>query len=235
LNDSGNPARISAIAAAGTLLADFEVAGAENKDWEDLASGPSAGGVPALYIADIGDNELRRHDLVVYRVREPRLSGRRSGVTERAEAFPFRYPDGRHNAEAIFIEPVTGQIHLVTKTDEQTRVYRFPMPLRPGRRVTLARARGRALGAISQLALVTGAAASPDGSRIVIRTKERAIELRRRRGATFESALNSNPLPIRTALERQGEAITYTLDGRSIVTTSEGLPAPISRITRRGG
>src|SRR6185503_17529847 len=87
-NDSGDQARLYALDASGKLLGTFNVTGAKNRDWEDIASGPGLDGAPALYIADIGDNESKRDDLVIYRVKEPDLSkGIVSGVTEPAEAF----------------------------------------------------------------------------------------------------------------------------------------------------
>jgi hypothetical protein len=234
-NDSGDQARLYAISSDGKLLASFEVTGAKNEDWEDIASGPGPDSSPALYLADVGDNDLERDDLVVYRVKEPQLSeGKNSGSTELAEAFPFRYPDGRHNAEAIFVDPESGRIYIVTKMQtEACGVYRFPMPLRPGRQVTLEAVEGTGVGEISRMRLVTGAAASADGSRVAIRTYFGAIELQRAKGGAFETIFNATPEIIRLPIERQGEAIAYTADGKSLVTTSERLPAPIYRMTRR--
>ena len=87
-NDSGDQARLYAINSAGQLLATFEVPGAQNVDWEDIGSGPGRDGSPALYIADIGDNNLSRDELVVYRVKEPDLSkGISSGSTQPVSAY----------------------------------------------------------------------------------------------------------------------------------------------------
>ena len=65
-NDSGDAARIAAIDSRGNLLAAFRVVGAVNEDWEDIATGPGSDGSSALYIADIGDNGLKRDFVVVY-------------------------------------------------------------------------------------------------------------------------------------------------------------------------
>jgi hypothetical protein len=151
---------------------------------------------------------------------------------------PFRYPDGRHDAEALFVDPTTSRIYLVTKTDplsgERCALYRFPLPLRPGRRVTLERVGGRFGRLIAPVPFVTGAALSPDGARLAIRTYTDALEWRRRPGAPFERILGATPEPVELAAEPQGEAIAYALSGEALVTTSEQLPAPLWRLQRRG-
>jgi hypothetical protein len=236
-NDSGDQPRLYVINARGKLLARFSVPGARNVDWEDLAAGPGRDGKPALYIADIGDNARRRDDLRLYRVKEPDLSkGAKNGATENAEAFSFRYPDGRHNAEALFVDPASGRPYIVTKTmSPPGGVYRFPMPLRAGQTVTLEPVTGDAVARISQLILVTGASASPDGGRVVIRTYFAAWELTRGANGGFDSLFDSTPQPVKIALEKQGEAISYSADGRAILTVSEKVPVPIYQIRRLDG
>jgi hypothetical protein len=234
-NDSGDKPRIYLIDASGKLQARFTVTGARNRDWEDLAGYVDGKKRPLLYLADIGDNSRKRDDLTIYRVKEPvisRAKGPIDGATEAAEAFPFRYPDGRHDAEAIFVDPKTGRPYLVTKSmSASAGVYRFPLPLRAKERVTLEKVSGKAVDHISNLLLVTGAAASPDGSRVVLRTYFGAFELIRP-GGSFETIFKSDLTSIRLPSLRQGEAISYTLDGKSIVTTSERIPAPIFMLTR---
>jgi hypothetical protein len=236
-NDSGDQARLYALNNKGQLLAKYNVKEAKNVDWEDLASGPGSAGHPALYIADTGNNNLSRSELVIYRVSEPRLAPTApktvlTGETAAAEAFPFRYPDGKHDAEALFVDPQSGRPYLVTKKmNPPCAVYRFPLPLQPGKTITLEKVAGQAVKAISQLALVTGATASPDGRRVAIRTYFTAIELTRA-GSRFESIFNAEPLTIKIPLEPQGEAISYTADGKALLTTSERLPAPLFQLAR---
>lgn len=234
-NDSGNPANVYALDQSGKLLATFVVTGAQNQDWEDIASGPGRDGKPALYLGDIGDNERVRDEVIIYRVPEPKL---RNGVmtdrTEPAESFRFRYPDGRHDAEALFVDPQSGRVYLVTKTRQGgCGIYRAPAPLKAGALVTLEKMQGSAVDEIAKLPLVTGADAAPDGSRVVIRTYFSAVELRRASNAPFESVFNSKLFTVNVPLERQGEAIAYSADSRAIVTTSERVPAPLYRIERQ--
>jgi hypothetical protein len=238
-NDSGDQARLYALNNKGQLLTKYNVKGAKNVDWEDLASGPGSDDKPALYIADIGNNSLSRSELVIYRVSEPHLAQTApktvlTGETVAAEAFRFRYPDGKHDAEALFVDPQSGRPYLVTKKmAPPCAIYRFPLPLQPGKTVTLEKVTGKAVEAIAQLALVTGATASPDGKRVAIRTYFTAIELART-GGRFESVFNAEPLTIKLPLERQGEAISFTADGKALVTTSERLPAALFQLVRSG-
>lgn len=239
-NDSGDQPRIFAVNNRGQLLARFTVTEAKNVDWEDMASGPGPDGKPALYLADIGNNSASRGELTLYRVAEPSFAKATSkniliGETEAAEALPFRYPDGKHDAEAIFLDPQSGRPYIVTKKmTPPCAVYRFPMPLQPGKTVTLEKVKtGKAIQPISQLALVTGAATSPDGRRVVIRTYFTALELART-GGKFETLFNAEPQTIKIPLEKQGEAISYTADGKALVTTSEKIPAPLFQMLRAG-
>ncbi len=239
-NDSGDQPRVYAVNSRGQLLAKFMVTEARNVDWEDMAIGPGKDGKPALYLADSGNNSLRRGELTLYRVAEPSLAKATpktvlTGETEAAEAFPFRYPDGKHDAEALFLDPQSGRPYLVTKKmTPPCAVYRFPLPLQAGQTATLEKVTtGKALKAISQLALITGAATSPDGKRVVIRTYFTALELVRT-GGKFESLFNAEPQTIKVPLEKQGEAISYTLDGKALVTTSETVPAPLYQLVRMG-
>jgi hypothetical protein len=238
-NDSGDKARIYLIDERGKLHGRFTVTGARNRDWEDMAGYLDNNKKPMLYLADFGNNSRKRDDLVIYRVKEPVLpkggsKGLRDSATESAEAFPFRYPDGRHDAEALFVDPKNGRPYLITKTMSSSGgVYRFPLPLRPKTKVTLEKVSGEAVDQISKLLMVTGAAVSPDGRRVVIRTYFSAFELSRASGGgNFETIFKSELEAIKFPLLRQGEAISYSLDGRSIVTTSERIPAPIFRLTR---
>ena len=233
-NDSGDKARIYAVNLKGKLLAKFDVSGAENRDWEDLASGPGADGKPALYLADTGDNDRRHETLTIYRVPEPRLGDDKKSATEPAEAFPFNYPDGNHDCEAIFVDPTNGQVYLITKTlREDCAVYRYPLPLRANQKVTLEKVGGQKIKSIAQLRMVTGAGISPDGLRVVIRTYFGAFELQRTKGKALATIFDIEPTTLQVPLIGQAEAIAYTADSKSIVMTSEKLPAPIYQLTRK--
>ncbi len=115
LNDSGNPPRLYRASAPWFEDAqEFEVPGATNVDWEELAV---LGG--DLLVCDIGDNGRRRDDLVLYRVR-PTAEG-----VELVATYPVAYPDGRHDAEAVWVWRDRVHIALKDRGEEATWVYRF--------------------------------------------------------------------------------------------------------------
>jgi hypothetical protein len=232
-NDSGHTAELFLLSPTGRLLQTVDVRGATNEDWEEISSGPAPGGRRYLYVGDIGDNGRVRHEVVVYRLLEPRRGARSARVTK----LPYRYPDGRHNAEALFVDPASGRIYVVTKTEvfrDETAVYRFPLPLRPGRTVTLELVESQFSTLIAPVPFVTGAALSPDGTRLAIRTYAEAWEWRRRPGTPFAALFEAIPRHVDLAREVQGEAVTYTTSGKALVTTSESLPAPLWRLERSG-
>ena len=73
---------------------------------EDIAlgEGPTPGAT-YVYVADIGNNSLLRTDLKIYRFIEPTV-GATTGTISGVEMFQLRYPDGAHDAEALFVEGI---------------------------------------------------------------------------------------------------------------------------------
>jgi hypothetical protein len=112
-NDSGGGTYIYALASDGSTAATFNLGDASHKDWEAMASYQS-GSSSYLYIGDIGDNGKKRDSIFVHRVVEPSLSS--TGGTLKPETFEFRYPDGKHNAEAMMVAPGTHRVYIVTKS-----------------------------------------------------------------------------------------------------------------------
>lgn len=222
-NDSGDAPRFYAFADDGATAGAFTVAGARADDWEDMARGLTADGEPALFLADIGDNFRRRPAVAVYEVREPALGS--APVVELVEHHELRYEDGSHDAETLLVDPATRALFVVTKdTEGVAGVYRAD----DGRLRRVAEIRFDRLvrrpGAYAKAA--TAGDVSPDGRVVVVRTPFEAFEWDIGEGglaAAFAAAPRRIPLPE----TKQGEAIAYTRDGRSLVTTSEGEGAPV--------
>ncbi len=128
-NDSGNDAELFAYDSTGADLGVTRVMGAENKDWETIARGPCAAG-SCLYIGDVGDNEAKRKQVVLWRVAEPSPGDSLSGP---AQSIRIRYPDGPRDVEAMWVAPDTS-LWLLTKRPLQgmnaslrpAQLYRVP-------------------------------------------------------------------------------------------------------------
>jgi hypothetical protein len=166
-NDSGKP-EIFALDARGKVTGPVSLSGATVEDWEAMASGPCGSGT-CLYVADIGDNNASRREIIVYRVPEPARAG---GSAQVDGVFRASYPDGAHDAEAL-LAATDGTLYIVTKGDTgPVALYRFPRERRAGTTGRLERV-GVLLsnGKPAEDARITDGAISPDGEWVVLRTR----------------------------------------------------------------
>jgi hypothetical protein len=215
-NDSGGDPLLFCIRRSGASCGTLQISGAEVVDWEDIAAGPDG----ALYIGDIGDNRRERTAVVVYRVVEPSAPGSGRTETASADAIELRYPGDRSmDAEALMVHPRTGDLYVVTKD--------------PGGIVFRAGANGGTLARAGRvhlpglLSFPTGGDIAPDGHHVVIGTYGFAFELTLPNGARFDDIWRQGPVTVKLPFARQREAVAYRSDGRAIVTTSEGVHAPL--------
>lgn len=206
LNDSGEP-QLFGFDASGKSTR-IIVTGGELRDWEDLTLAKCPSG-DCLYIADIGDNRGSRKRITIYRVPEP---ARGSAATATAEVFHASYPDHPHDAEA-FIVTAQDQWFIVTK-EIPPRLYRFPTPLKPGATATLQLVRS-----INERIRITGAAASPDGRWVALRSNRSLLIY-----GTEDFAGGRDPIRIDlTSLkEPQGEGIAFGRGGQLYLVSEAG-------------
>jgi hypothetical protein len=242
-NDSGDEPFIYAFDRQGRDLGTWRVAGAQAHDWEDIAIGPGpAPGRSYLYIADIGDNGGRRDQITVYRVAEPSVVSRDSSSmtgkryeTDQAHSIQLKYPDGKHDAEAVLVHPATAEIYIVTKTRRAAaRVYKLNAPLSESPVATLVYiAEVRLPNPF--VGLITGGDISPDGRRVILCDYVGAYELvgAEGEGVAFDAIWKQTPVPVNAGRRRQGEAICYRTDGLALLATSERAPCPLIEIPRR--
>ena len=198
-NDSGNEAVLFALDPSGVVRGRVRVP-VRTRDWEDLSAAPCPSG-DCLYLADIGDNGRGRPRIQIYRVPEPALDATETSVPE---IFSASYPDGAHNAEALFV--IDGSVFVVTK-DRVGAVYRSTQPMNGDSELTLER--------VGQLGLerVTDAEASPDGESVVVRTAGEVVFYRKTdllRGGAIPPHLR---VSVQSLKEPQGEGVALDRDG----------------------
>ena len=239
-NDSGGGPLIYAFDRRGVSKGVWRVSGATARDWEDIAAGPGpSAGKSYLYIGDIGDNQEKRSDIVVYRVPEPEINTKglaksKVAATDQSEAIRLRYPDGSHDAESLLVHPRTGSIYIVTKIAfAYPGIYEAPAPTQAGQPTTLKR-----VGTLEVPSLlggiITGGAISPDGQRVAFCDYMQGYEAVLENGNSSFDTIWKRPLtPISLGSRKQGEAITYRIDGKALLMTSEGSPMPLFQIERR--
>ncbi|MEV4252601.1 hypothetical protein AB0J52_05475 [Spirillospora sp. NPDC049652] len=218
-NDSGGSAQIFAIGPDGRVRAVLTLAGAKSRDWEAIAMGRDDRGRPAIFVADIGDNLGGAWPSVtVYRITEPLVLRDR---TVEATAFRFRYADGPRNAETMMINPRTNRLYIASKLMSGA-LYEAPAKLSTSGYNTL-----RRIGGAPPIA--TDGAFAPDGNSFVIRTYFGARVYRMKPDGTPGES-HSIPLPS----QEQGESVTYTPDGTSLLTGSEGDAQPVYQVPLTG-
>ena len=193
-------------------------------DTEDVAL-DAAG---AFWIADIGGNTTHRTAVSLYRW----LPGTAATAVAR---YDLAYPDGAHDAEAMLLVPGGGVI-IVTKTRRTAGVYLADAPLGPVGNLRLVGGfdvRRSCPGCRGRSLLVTGGAVSRDGTRVALRTYDRAFEWYAPGGDILAAILGGPPRQILLPPSRQGEAIAYTSDARTLLTATERVPAPIGAVPLR--
>lgn len=241
-NDSGDEPFVYAFDSKGESRGVFHLAGAQARDWEDMAVGPGPRrGQSYLYLGDIGDNDKKRSEIVVYRVPEPKLtaadkdsSRRFPRPTTTVDAIRLRYPDGKFDAETLMVHPTSGNLYIVTKVMlKNATVYEAPAPLVAGKVITMKRIGDIKVPSVIGGAL-TGGSISPDGRRVALCDYLQAYEaVLPPSSKNFDDVWKQTFTAFRLGQREQGEAITYRADGKALLATSEGKHPPVIQVERR--
>lgn len=224
-NDDGPPV-LFALDRAGRLTGRVRIMTATAVDWEDIAIASCATG-SCLYIADIGDNKQTGRVRVVYEITEPLAD---DSVARPVARYPFRLPGKPHDAEALAVFP-DGRMLVITKgRSGPITVYAFPQPRRPGVEVELRPVATLSGGLVQLPDMVSGAAVTPDGRYLAIRTYS-AVQFFRFNGDKL-TAVSDQPFSIESLGEPQGEGIDITDAGEIFLVSERGLEksAPLSRL-----
>lgn len=224
-NDAGDSSRFFALTGVGAHLATFKVKKAQNDDWEDIAVGPCDAG-SCIHIADIGDNAEKRLDYTLYRVVEPPAMAPVEQSLP-ADELVFTYEDGPHNAEVLLVHPTTGVVTVVTKEKSGPAfVYELPLPLVVGQKMIAVR-RGQVEPPAGDNEF-TGGAIHPQATGLLLRTATHLFHYAMQPGQTAADALLADGCSLRTADEKQGEAVTWLRTGDGYVTIGENVGAPVN-------
>ena len=240
-NDSGDDAYIYALNSKGENLGTWKVPNARNIDWEDIAEYKNAGGECFLYIGDIGDNDNKRAEHEIYRVREPQVTDadknstkKNARETEPAETIKFNYPDEKYNAETLMVHPQTGDIYILTKRREKpSAVYKLAANYSLDKINTFKKITDFTVPSIPY-GLLTGGDISPDGKRAIICDYIDAYEIVLPENAKdFDEIWKQKPVIIHLGEREIGEAVGYSADGKSIFATSENKDSPLIEVKRK--
>lgn len=189
------------------------------RDTEDLAIDADG----TVWVADIGDNDRSRQTVALWKLPP---DGTRP-VLHR-----MTYPDGPHDAEALLFDrdrPI-----IVTKQAGAAGLYAPAGDLKPGATVPLERVGQASLPGTTTSnpfsfpgrAVVTGAATAQDRRRVALRTYADAFEFDVADGDVISALTSGIPRIVPLPDEPQGESITYSRDGRFLLTVSEAADQP---------
>ncbi|QQS31834.1 MAG: hypothetical protein IPM50_09085 [Acidobacteriota bacterium] len=239
-NDSGDGPFIYAFNVKGDNLGTWNVEGATNIDWEDMAIARTRDGRCFIYISDTGNNKQDRAEVTIYRVEEPVVTekdrGRRKRnavATAKADSMQLRFPDRVQDAETLMVNQLTGEIYVLTKRlTEPSSIYKFNWP--ENQEVVTAKLVGTLSVPAIPNGLLTGGDMSSDARRVVVCDYARAYELTLPRESNdFDDIWKQTPRPIDLGKREAGEAIAYIPDASAIVATSEKLNSPIIIVRRK--
>ncbi|HSF84975.1 MAG TPA: hypothetical protein VLG28_04830 [Acidimicrobiia bacterium] len=227
-NDSGDDASIYAVTADGTALGEWSLEGVIAFDWEDMAIGPGPSrGVDYLYVADIGDNFEFRPEVIVHRLPEP--DPRAGGAATDIVSFRLRYPISPTDAEAVVVDPINGDLLIITKSDAGRSIVLRAAGVAAIESDTVLEMTEVATLQLGSGGLATAADLSRDGTMIAVRGYDQVWmwpRSERDLGVAFAEPPCAAPSPV----ERQGEALAFTADGLGYVTVSEGSGVPLWQV-----
>ncbi|HYV30288.1 MAG TPA: hypothetical protein VEO53_04160, partial [Candidatus Binatia bacterium] len=209
-NDSGFPGSVFALSTNGALLARYCIPNVFYGDFEDIAFGP--GPSPEfqyIYLGDIGDNFSTRPNIRVFRFPEPAVYAYQTNSPVVAwvpgwQEIALTYPDGPFNAEALMVDPLSGDLFIATKLTNSSRIYRAT-------RAELDGGGPIALTFIREISFykVSGGDISVDGKLVALRRGGTAWAWVRQSGQSIGDTLGGSGVEIPVATEPNGEAIGF--------------------------
>jgi hypothetical protein len=233
-NDSGDTSRFFSITPEGKLKSTIYFTGDKTeplgvKDCEDIAVGPGPQKNRSyVYLGDIGDNNAVRKYITVYRFAESKLWSLYTVTHAVAVPVHFKYPDGPRDAETLMIDPIEKLLCIVSKRSDSVTVYTAPLSgFKANDTITLTKRSRLFFAGFKPFKWITAGDISKDGTQILLRSYEKVYYWKRRPGEHIWDVMVKKPQELRYTMEKQGEAIGFTNDGKGYYTTSEGVFAPI--------
>ncbi len=218
-NDGSRTLRLYLLSADGILKRRFRFKAYRTEDFEDIAL-HAEGDRSYLYVGDIGDNWGRRKAVRILRVQEPRLTDSIRDI--RVDSVFLRYPDGSRDAEAMLVDPVSRDLYIISKREDQPHVYRSKLRFSGKDTLEMKLVSRLNLSGTGVLRWVTAADISPDGMQVLVRTYGNVFHWKRKPGESLEEMFSREPATVSHTSEIQGEAIGFSRNGKGFYTASEG-------------
>ncbi len=223
-NDAGSGTDIFLINTQnGEEISRFSVNNASNIDWEDITVFKN-GNNSSIFLADFGDNFKVRPSYSLYIFNEPVYdsTGKLSTDISLVNRLNFIYSDGPQNAEALLMDPQTGDIIIATKEINRSVIYSLPADqLNCNTMVELEK-----LGELP-IGNVTGGDISDDGKRITLRNYLGLFLWERTGGEGLNEVFETTPVKLPyNHVEAQGEAFCWSNNGYYTLSEAVGNIEP---------
>ena len=238
-NDSGDKPRIFLIDSLGRTIMIVNFPGIKNRDWEDIAVGPGPDSTKTyVYIGEIGDNGAHYEFKYIYRIEEPVYQGSDTTLTH-VEVIKFVYPDGKRDAEALLVDPLTKDLFIISKREKRVNLYRLPFPQSTTEGITaelaaaaldfnrLGEEKGYHPRYFNQI--VSGDI-SPDGSEVLVKDYSSVYYWKRNPDETIAEVLKRTPKVLPYTPEARGESIAFCYTGNGYYTLSEEVDGHIPHL-----
>ncbi|WP_447039037.1 WD40 repeat domain-containing protein [Streptomyces sp. DSM 118878] len=181
----------------------------------------SVGGDGNLYVGDIGDNLGGKWSNVwIYELPEPK---KLVDQTVRAKQYVVKYADGARDAEALMVHPKTGRIYIADKKEEGGSLYEGPARMSASGTNVFRRIAATDLW-------VTDGAFSPDGKQLSLRGYFGGVSYTWKGAGAKPEREGRLSVP----LQRQGESVTYTPDGTTLMYGTEGAQSAVTPVEVEG-
>ncbi len=175
-NDGGNKSELYLVNTKGEIIRNVHI-NAKNKDWEDITSDDQGN----IYVADFGNNESKRKDLVILKIKEEDLLTQKSVEVEKIQ---FEYPEQHKfppnkkyryfDAESILY--ISGYLYVFTKSrvkQNYGKTSLYKISAKPGK--YQAKLISEFENCSNMDCWITGAAISEDNSKVALLTSHEVL------------------------------------------------------------
>ncbi|MEO8948495.1 MAG: hypothetical protein ABI308_08805, partial [Mucilaginibacter sp.] len=228
-NDSGDTSRFFMITPDGKLHHTIYYAGVNmgQLDCEDIAVGPGPEKQKSyVYLGDIGDNGREKRTVTIYRFQEQPSWQKDSVINARTAKLFLKYPDGPRDAETLMIDPIEKLLCIVSKRGDTVNLYTTPLIYKDNDTAILTPRCKLYFEGTKPFKWITAGDISRDGRHILLKNYEKVYYWKRHTDEHIWQTMQKTPEILPYQVEKQGEAIGFTTDGKGYLTTSEGVFAP---------
>lgn len=215
-NDSGGDPVVYMLDTMGKDKGKIFLDGVKNRDWEDIAIGPGPTSNQAfIYVGEIGDNDAKYAGIRLFRFAEPKVW--QNEIHVKPEILSLKYPDGAKDAETLMVDPLSGDLFILSKRDSSNTLYTIPAEKLWGNKAEIM------LEKVMRLPITMSVAGdiSKDGRQIIIKNYWVIYHWERKEGESVPETLSREPILLPYTPEPQGEAIAFFPNGEGYFTLSE--------------